>query len=105
MTTHSMEEVDALSSRVGIVASKMLAVGTPSSLKSRFATYEIHLPASHVLPVLDYLHERGFGEAFRSLDTLTRISVPGVREEEVGRLLGVLDGLRGELGIDVTLHE
>jgi ABC-type multidrug transport system ATPase subunit len=33
-----MEEVDALASRVGIIASKMLAVGTPTSLKNRFAT-------------------------------------------------------------------
>jgi len=105
MTTHSMEEVDALSHRVGIVASKMLAVGTPSSLKSRFATYEIHLPASRVSEVLDYLHERGFGEAMRTLDTLTRISVPGVREEELGRLLRVLEGVKGELNVDVTLHE
>lgn len=105
MTTHSMEEVDALSNRVGIVASKMLAVGTPASLKSRFATYEIHLPATHVSSMLDYLHQRGFGEATRSLDTLTRISVPGVREEEVGRLLEVLEGIKGDLGVDVTLHE
>lgn len=105
MTTHSMEEVDALSNRVGIIASKMLAVGTPASLKSRFATYEIHLPGSHVSQMLDHLHERGFEDAFRSLDTLTRISVPGVREEEVGRLLAVLEGVKGELKVDVTLHE
>lgn len=105
MTTHSMEEVDALANRVGIIASKMLAVGTPASLKNRFATYEIHLPAQHVMTVLDYIHERGFGDAVRTLDTLTRISVPGVREEQVGRLLAVLEGVKGDLGIDVTLHE
>lgn len=81
------------------------AVGTPASLKSRFATYEIHLPAQSVQPVVDYLHERRFDAATPSVDTLTRISIPGVREEEVGRLLEVLQGVKTDLDVDVTLHE
>jgi hypothetical protein len=58
-----------------------------------------------VRQVVEYLHERGFGAATPSLDTLTRISIPGVREEDVGRLLEVLTGVRGDVGVDVTLHE
>jgi ABC-type multidrug transport system ATPase subunit len=106
MTTHSMEEVDALASRVGIIAGKMLAVGTPSGLKNRFATYEIHLPADYVRPLLALLHARNFESAKASSDTATRISVPGVQEAEVGRLLGVMEGARKEVGdVEMTLHE
>lgn len=106
MTTHSMEEVDALASRVGIIASKMLAVGTPASLKSRFATYEIHLSADHVPMVLDYFHSHSFPSAHISMDTLTRISVSGVNEDDLPRLLDVLAGAKAELGLDqVTIQE
>ena len=106
MTTHSMEEVDALASRVGIIASKMLAVGTPSSLKNRFATYEIHLPAERVDSFLDILQSQGFEKARASGDTSTRISVPGVQEEELPRLLKVMDEAKTELnGVEMTLHE
>lgn len=106
MTTHSMEEVDALASRVGIIASKMLAVGTPASLKSRFATYEIHLSADHVAAVLDYFHSHSFPSAHISMDTLTRISVSGVKEDDLPRLLDVLSGAKAELGLEqVTIQE
>jgi 3-deoxy-D-manno-octulosonic acid (KDO) 8-phosphate synthase len=81
------------------------AVGTPASLKARFATYEIHLQAAAVEQALDYLVERGFDTAERSRDTGTRISIAGVREPQLGRLLEVLEGLRQHLGVDVTLHE
>jgi ATP-binding cassette subfamily A (ABC1) protein 3 len=106
MTTHSMEEVDALATRVGIIASKMLAVGTPASLKSRFATYEIHLPASQVSSVLDYFHSHAFPSAHASMDTLTRISVSGVKEDDLPQLLDVLQGAKRDLGVDqVTIQE
>ncbi|GMK54667.1 hypothetical protein CspeluHIS016_0112530 [Cutaneotrichosporon spelunceum] len=59
MTTHSMEDVDAFSNRVAIIASKLLAVGTPVSLKSHFATYEVHAPAEDVHPLVTYLCENG----------------------------------------------
>ena len=106
MTTHSMEEVDALASRVGIIASRMLAVGTPASLKSRFATYEIHLSADHVPALLNYFHSHSFPSAHISTDTLTRISVSGVKEDDLPRLLDVLAGAKTELGLEqVTIQE
>jgi len=106
MTTHSMEEVDALASRVGIIAGKMLAVGTPASLKNRFATYEIHLPADRRDALLDILRGQGFDTARASGDTSTRISVLGVGENEIGRLLGVMVVAKQELGdVEMTLHE
>ncbi|KAF9011286.1 hypothetical protein BDQ17DRAFT_1298756 [Cyathus striatus] len=42
ITTHSMEEASALANRVGILAKRLLAVGTIESLSARYATYEIH---------------------------------------------------------------
>uniref|UniRef100_A0A8H8CNN7 ABC transporter domain-containing protein n=1 Tax=Psilocybe cubensis TaxID=181762 RepID=A0A8H8CNN7_PSICU len=42
ITTHSMEEASALASGVGILAKRMLAVGTTESLSARYATYEVH---------------------------------------------------------------
>ena len=37
LTTHSMEEADALTSRVGIISSRMLALDTPDGLRARYA--------------------------------------------------------------------
>ncbi|KAF9045107.1 hypothetical protein BJ165DRAFT_1346335 [Panaeolus papilionaceus] len=42
ITTHSMEEASALANSVGILAKKVLAVGTTQSLSARYATYEVH---------------------------------------------------------------
>ncbi|KAF6828470.1 ABC transporter [Colletotrichum musicola] len=44
LTTHSMEEADALASRAGIVAQRMLAVGEVGELRSRFGdSLYVHL--------------------------------------------------------------
>ncbi|TFK69897.1 P-loop containing nucleoside triphosphate hydrolase protein [Pluteus cervinus] len=42
ITTHSMEEASALANKVGILAKRLLAIGTTASLSSRYATYEVH---------------------------------------------------------------
>ena len=38
----SMEEASALANKVGILAKKMLAVGTTDALVDRYARYEVH---------------------------------------------------------------
>lgn len=44
LTTHSMEEADALASRAGILAKRMLALGTTDSLRHRFGdALHVHL--------------------------------------------------------------
>jgi ABC-type multidrug transport system ATPase subunit len=44
LTTHSMEEADALAGRAGIMARRMLALGTPDNLRERFGdALHIHL--------------------------------------------------------------
>ncbi|KAG8997749.1 hypothetical protein FRB94_007471 [Tulasnella sp. JGI-2019a] len=43
ITTHSMEEASALSSRVAILSGRMLAVGSVDELVSRYPLYEVHV--------------------------------------------------------------
>ncbi|KAE8352760.1 P-loop containing nucleoside triphosphate hydrolase protein [Aspergillus coremiiformis] len=44
LTTHSMEEADALAHRAGIMAKRMLALGTTDSLRSKYGNrYHVHL--------------------------------------------------------------
>ncbi|KIL92057.1 hypothetical protein FAVG1_04463 [Fusarium avenaceum] len=44
LTTHSMEEADALAGRAGILAGRMLALGTPDNLRHRFGdALHVHL--------------------------------------------------------------
>ncbi|KAM6499563.1 hypothetical protein JOM56_005071 [Amanita muscaria] len=42
LTTHSMEEASALADRVGILARRLLAIGSVQSLSDQHATYEVH---------------------------------------------------------------
>ncbi|KAH9486185.1 ABC transporter A family member 6 [Psilocybe cubensis] len=42
ITTHSMEEASALANCVGILAKRILAVGTTASLSERYPVYEVH---------------------------------------------------------------
>ncbi|KAM0351961.1 hypothetical protein ACHAPU_002477 [Fusarium lateritium] len=47
LTTHSMEEADALAGRAGILARRMLALGTPDNLRHRFGdALHVHLVSS-----------------------------------------------------------
>lgn len=47
LTTHSMEEADALAGRAGILARRMLALGTPDDLRHRFGDLlHVHLVAA-----------------------------------------------------------
>ncbi|WYZ35651.1 hypothetical protein EsH8_X_000298 [Colletotrichum jinshuiense] len=54
LTTHSMEEADALASRAGILAKRMLALGTTDNLRHRFGdALHVHLiskTAPHTTP-------------------------------------------------------
>ncbi|KAI9889210.1 MAG: hypothetical protein M1814_005726 [Vezdaea aestivalis] len=46
LTTHSMEEADALASRAGIMAQRLLAIGTPEALRKEYGDgFHIHIVA------------------------------------------------------------
>jgi ABC-type multidrug transport system ATPase subunit len=42
ITTHAMEEASALANKVGILAVRLLAIGSIEALSARYATYEVH---------------------------------------------------------------
>ncbi|PIL31191.1 ATP-binding cassette transporter [Ganoderma sinense ZZ0214-1] len=44
ITTHSMEEASTLANKVGIIAKRMLAVGTTDELVERYGRYLVHFP-------------------------------------------------------------
>lgn len=68
ITTHSMEEADALASRVGIIAKKMLAVGDLSDIRRRYGdAYELAIICRHdddlesvqasCTQIIDFIHK------------------------------------------------
>ncbi|KAF2687515.1 ABC transporter [Lentithecium fluviatile CBS 122367] len=71
LTTHSMEEADALATRAGIVAGRMLALGTTEELRARYGNaYFVHVVHRHAphtrLPDMDRIKawvHREFPEA------------------------------------------
>jgi len=78
ITTHSMEEASALSNRVGILARKMLAVGTISSLAARYPAYELHFACRSPTDVLRVreLMARHFPGGGQAEDVATRWEIP-----------------------------
>ncbi|KAG4433383.1 hypothetical protein IFR05_011143 [Cadophora sp. M221] len=103
LTTHSMEEVSALASRVAIIGTKMLATGTLPELRDRYGgSYRVRATYStsqctcesdiRVLLNRTFLNEirnlkMGFGEA--------SFEVPFVR----GRLGGIMRKMEGLMGV------
>jgi ABC-type multidrug transport system ATPase subunit len=130
LTTHSMEEADALAGRVGIMARTMLAMGTVEQLRGRFGNMlHVHLVSRSAPRTSDAETEqvrnwimRRFPRAEldeRTYHGQTRFAVPisSILEENataaeigpadmdmstsaVGRLVVILEEAREELGVD-----
>ncbi|KAG9125160.1 hypothetical protein FRC07_008749 [Ceratobasidium sp. 392] len=99
ITTHSMEEASALASRVGILSKRMLAIGTPNSLVSRFSTYEVHFTVRTPLEAsrADTLMSQ-FPGSRRAEDVATRYEVP-IGQTSLASLFKTLSGNKnGEEG-------
>jgi ATP-binding cassette subfamily A (ABC1) protein 3 len=77
ITTHSMEEATALSTKVGIIAKRLLAVGTTQSLAERYPFYEVHFSA-RTRKDLQKVQEmmKGVPGAKMADDVATRFEVP-----------------------------
>ncbi|KAF4826172.1 ATP-binding cassette sub-family A member 3 [Colletotrichum tropicale] len=75
LTTHSMEEADALASRAGILAKRMLALGTTDSLRHRFGD------ALHVHLISKTAPHTTLEETERLRDWVKKI-LPGAEVEE-----------------------
>ncbi|KAF7302856.1 hypothetical protein MKEN_01247800 [Mycena kentingensis (nom. inval.)] len=77
VTTHSMEEAAALSTKVGILAKRMLAVGTTEELEARYATYEVHFSCRNREEVLRaQTLMAGIPGSKMAEDVATRFEVP-----------------------------
>lgn len=127
LTTHSMEEADALAVRVGIISSRMLAADTPDGLRNRFADIlHVHLicnsaprtPAEDMQRVLSWVREtfpnadvddktyhgqirfsvRGADVLAATSSTVTS-SEEGTGEGAVGQLLLLLERAKAAQGV------
>ncbi|KAI0441849.1 hypothetical protein F4803DRAFT_398996 [Xylaria telfairii] len=119
LTTHSMEEADALASRAGILAKRMLAMGTIDNLRERFGdAIHVHLVSKSAPHSTDEEMERmrewvlkaipGSEIEAKTYHGQMRFSVPGSavagREtasgSAVGRLVILLEEQKEALGIE-----
>ncbi|TFY63698.1 hypothetical protein EVJ58_g3098 [Rhodofomes roseus] len=91
ITTHSMEEASALANKVGILAKKMLAVGTTDALAERYATYEVHFSCrtrEEVVRAQELMTQ--IPGARMADDVATRFEVPLGTDMSLARLFGLL---------------
>jgi len=96
ITTHSMEEASALSNKVGILARKMLAVGTTESLASRYPIYEVHFSCRTPQEVLRAQELMGAIPGSRMADDVaTRFEVPLDSHLSLAQLFNILSA-RGD---------
>ncbi|KAI1821312.1 hypothetical protein F4861DRAFT_476258 [Xylaria intraflava] len=119
LTTHSMEEADALASRAGILAKRMLAMGTIDNLRERFGdAIHVHLvskSAPHSTDkemerIVKWIHKALPGAEIESktYHGQVRFSVPGdsivgrdaASGSAVGRLVVMLEEQKQALGIE-----
>lgn len=113
LTTHSMEEADALADRIGIVSSRMLALGSREELKRRAGEqFHVHLVAASAprttpqeLAAMREWVCAQFPRAKISRETQggqLRFEVPceDGKEVEVVDLIRVLERAKGELGVE-----
>jgi ATP-binding cassette subfamily A (ABC1) protein 3 len=111
LTTHSMEEADALADRIGIVSSRMLALGSREDLKSRITNnFHVHIVSKssprttlEELQVLRSWIAETFEHAEISRETQggqIRFEVKDDGEWDVVRLIRVLEERKEELGVE-----
>ncbi|EIW75760.1 hypothetical protein CONPUDRAFT_131199 [Coniophora puteana RWD-64-598 SS2] len=84
ITTHSMEEASALASKVGILSTRLLAIGTLDDLASRYANYQVQFSCrtrDDVLRVQDAISR--IPGAMLTDDATTRFEVQ-IHREQVG---------------------
>ncbi|KAK9467174.1 hypothetical protein V1512DRAFT_262126 [Lipomyces arxii] len=117
LTTHSMEEADALCSRAGILAKNMLAVGTSDRLRERYgdAYYlhfvcrsGIHATDAEMLKVVRWAEKRFSGHSVRVEDKMyhgqVKLAVQttntiGERNIKVSEIFRAIEDAKKEIGV------
>jgi ABC-type multidrug transport system ATPase subunit len=119
LTTHSMEEADALASRAGILAKRMLAMGTIDNLRERFGdavhVHLVHKSAPHstdaemermrewilsALPGAEVDEQTYHGQMRFSLPGKSIVGREATSGSAVGRLVVLLEEQKESLGIE-----
>jgi len=115
LTTHSMEEADALAHRAGIMAKKMLALGTVEGLRKKWSdVWHVHLVLRGAPHVSDEAVEHVRSWAVKNLPGAEveeksfhgqmRFSVPNTsvdgRRSGIAALFGVLEANKEHLGFE-----
>lgn len=108
LTTHSMEEADALAHRAGIMASRMLTLGSVEELRKRWGgVWHVHLVMGsaglgEMEKVKAWVRWRVEGAVLeeRGCTGQIRFTVPAEGKGGIGSLFRLLDGNRRELGIE-----
>jgi ABC-type multidrug transport system ATPase subunit len=109
ITTHSLEEADRLADKVGIMATRMLALGTSEELRNRFGENLYvqvvlngapHVPEERTRKAREWIesHIEGVHVEERMWYGLLRFSVP-IQSCSIGRLFKLLEDHKQELGL------
>jgi ATP-binding cassette subfamily A (ABC1) protein 3 len=110
LTTHSMEEADALADRIGIVSSRMLALGEREELKKRAGeNFHVHLVSATAprttpqeLQLMKGWISTTFPDAKISRETQggqIRFEVPA-EGRDLMVLIKLLENVKGDLGVE-----
>lgn len=101
LTTHSMEEAEALATNVAIMGTKMLAKGTLGSLQEEhgglYSVRAVRTPESSALEVEAMVKERFSGQVVNYADSHGQVSFNLPHDKAaLGRILKVLEELKGD---------
>ncbi|KAK0657522.1 hypothetical protein B0T16DRAFT_386041 [Cercophora newfieldiana] len=121
LTTHSMEEADALATRAAILSGKLLAVGTTQTLRERYSNlYHVDLvlksapnsPKEETVAIEGWVKQRFPDASFEGVNvggqikfvvpvesTTTEGTESNKKGSGVGRVIEVLEGAKEELGV------
>lgn len=105
LTTHSMEEAEALATNVAIMGTKMLATGTLASLQDSyggaFSIRAVRIPGTDEAEVKQIMHERFGGRVSNYIDAHGQVSFNLPHEKkELGNIMRVMEGFKGDPVLD-----
>lgn len=101
LTTHSMEEAEALATNVAIMGTKMLATGTLGSLQETYgglySVRAVRVPESLVLDVEELIKRKFNGQVSNYEDSHGQISFNLPHEKsQLGSILRIMEELKGD---------
>ncbi|TVY46029.1 ABC transporter A family member [Lachnellula subtilissima] len=102
LTTHSMEEAEALATNVAIMGTKMLATGTLTSLQEShggaYSVRAVRAPGTNAQEVKQVVQERFGGRVANYVDGHGQVSfnLPH-KKRALGSIMKIMEGLKGDV--------